>query len=201
MTVPFSLLLTQIHASSPPAYHLCEAQQSTTLQFCRFIPITFPVSSIRVGSVAATAVNFAAFAFSGKAQPQHGVHLVIQNMQHGTFAREFRQKAHSRRAKQRWHYADNAIRLPATLRHQRKETADGKTAEMQQAFQGARLFWHVQRAAPHRGGPLFPFVAPGGIVLAHLPLRVVRRCGNNPHLMTLCCQPFHHLSGVFADAG
>ena len=145
--------------------------------------------------------HFAAFAFSGKAQPQHGVHFVILNMQHGTRAREFRQQAHSRRAKQRWYHANNAIRLPATLRHQRKETADGKTAEMQQAFQGARLFWHIQRAAPHRGGPLFSFVAPGGIVLTHLPLRVVRRCGNNPHLMTLRRQPFHHFSGVFADAG
>ncbi|STI85256.1 Uncharacterised protein [Escherichia coli] len=61
---------------------------------------------------------------------QHGVHFVILNMQHGTRTREFRQQAHSRRTKQRWHYADNAIRLPATLRHQRKETADGKTAEM-----------------------------------------------------------------------
>ena len=31
--------------------------------------------------------HFAAFAFSGKAQPQHGVHFVILNMQHGTHQR------------------------------------------------------------------------------------------------------------------
>ena len=123
--------------------------------------------------------HFAAFAFSGKAQLP--TWRPLRNPEYAARVRaEVRQQAHSRRAKQRWHYADNAIRLPATLRHQWKETADGKLPRCNRAFQSARLFWHVQRAAPHHGGPssvLYrqadssrPPATAGG-----------RRRGNDPH--------------------
>ena len=74
--------------------------------------------------------DLAAFTFACHPQAQHGVNFVILYVQQSARAGEFAQQAHARRAKQRWHHADDAIRLPATLRHQREETAQGKAAQM-----------------------------------------------------------------------
>ncbi len=79
----------------------------------------------------------------------------------------------SRRAKQRWHYADNAIRLPATCAISGKKLLTAKLPRCNKRLGcSAVLARTAGSATPWR--PPLSFVAPGGIVLAHLPLRVVR---------------------------
>ena len=75
--------------------------------------------------------HFSTLAFACHPQAQHGVHFIILYVQQGACAGEFAQQAHTRRAKQRRHHTNDVIRLPATLRHQREKTAQGKAAEMQ----------------------------------------------------------------------
>ncbi len=74
--------------------------------------------------------HFAALASTCHPQAQHGVDFIILNVQQRARTGELTQQAHARRAEQRWHHADDAIRLPATLRHQWEETAQGKAAQM-----------------------------------------------------------------------
>ncbi|MNS79671.1 hypothetical protein D3C72_1133310 [compost metagenome] len=78
--------------------------------------------------------DFPALAFPGHTEAEHRVDFIILNVQQSACAREFAQQAHAWRTKQRRHHANNAIRLPATLGHQREETAQSKASQMQQAF-------------------------------------------------------------------
>ncbi|MNE29926.1 hypothetical protein D3C80_1234230 [compost metagenome] len=145
--------------------------------------------------------HLATLAFTRHAQAEHRVNFVILNMQDGTCARELAQQAHAWRAKQRGHHADNTVWLPATLRHQRKEAAERKAAQMNQTLQRRRLFWHVQRTAPDGGIAHFTAIAPAGVTFADFPLRIVRRGRNDPHLVALARHPLDHFTSVFTDAG
>ena len=72
---------------------------------------------------------------------------------------------------------------------------------MQQAFDGGGLGRNIQRATNDADASLLALVkTPGAEALPDLPVRVIRRGRNHPHLMALSGQPGSHLTAVFTDA-
>lgn len=72
---------------------------------------------------------------------------------------------------------------------------------MEHALRRRRHGWHPQRTAHDQGAVdgLAP-IAPGGIAAPDAPFRVIRRRGDDPHLVTALGEPRGEIGGIFAHA-